>query len=361
MIKAQNDNDFVEQFFSKIQSLYSTHQNEISNTFAKCFIENTDIELSKQALLMVIQNNQKFKQIDFDAFDDNYLQDDPSMKDHFDENIFLKNKILYEFQLQYASLLSEKDKNDAQINADEKNILQNIFIDIYQNNQEISEDALSNLTESINNLVNYLAKDENIIEFFKTNACNIDAIQALCNKLYQHLNDNNLDFVYYAKLKDKNALKIIDANGISLFLTDKNIKDIVDIVSQSKKLENNNDEDSNNFLLLKENKEKSSNNEEEKNNQQTCTDVEYCQNIIETFVKNGAELTDLDVGKFIRGNKVNNLLQHKSAFFWLNEQERRNNALLDFINNDADESLDTLNNRLRNIRGGKCSWCCGDW
>ena len=97
------------------------------------------------------------------------------------------------------------------------------------------------------------------------------------------------------------------------------------------------------------------------NNQQEYTDEEYCQNIINTFVKNGTGLKELDVAKFRRSNKDKHLLQHKSAFFWLNEQERRNNALLDFINNDADESLDTLNNRLRNIRGGKCSWCCGDW
>ena len=581
MIVSNDDNDFVERFFSKIQSLHNTHENERINTFTKCFIEKKDIELSKQALLNVIKEKQEFKQIDFDAFDDNYLWKNPLMKNHFDKNTSLKNDLVSEFEGQYAILISKQENNYDKLNADNKDILQQTFIGIYIKDENIDSAVKSNLTTSIENLVNYLADKKDVVEFFKKNQYDFDKIQALCNKIVDFCNEKFMDFLYFAKLTEENSKKSLEQKDIGALLLEENIKQMIGEISQDLKLKRNNDKnsndfyllsnnkniqndeqeeqqqnnkDSNDFLFLEENKEKNnskkensekkdikldsssikesknensenkkeeeqenikidennekdiekgnniekeeeivindseinlknednedtnSKNEEEKNNQENKEaskkphklgnknetnerpnsannqrkgsdnknkqnhransannqhkgsdnknkqnkrpksannnkkpniydilqqhhnvenvggnaderqnnnniehinhneninnqqdnedDREYYTNIIRNFVNNATPLPEgtnlIQFRAFY--NRNTDILQHKSAFFWLNEQERRNNVLLDFIiNNNANQSLETLNNRLRHISGGKCSWCCGDW
>ena len=64
---------------------------------------------------------------------------------------------------------------------------------------------------------------------------------------------------------------------------------------------------------------------------------------------------EMELKQYIRNN-----YHHKGAYFIYNEEERKNNALVEYGNGNI-TNLNTLNNIIRNIHGKKCSWCCGNY
>ena len=378
-----NNEKFHEQFYNFINNVIS-----VLKTCVDSYDKIISINIPHRNIEPIIENEES-------EIEENSIEESENSKSENEEENKESNE---ESEI-------EESKNEDSKNSKEKEVIKEAYRQEENSNKE-SKNEYIKIDESIENSEKDIEKDNNIEkekenEEKRESEENIESINKELTKPDQQIDKTNINNKQKQKLiniikqnKNRNIERNIQSdirsvNHQHLGLDNKNKPDnrpksaviknktinidnidgimqqynnvgnVVNVVGTVVNVEVNENEQRNNNI------EHINQNENINNQQENENDETYCNNIINNVTNKGSLDEGTDLQRFINCyRRNNNILTHKSAIFWLNAEERRNNALLDFINNDAKdnnlENLKTLNDRLRNIRGGKCSWCGGD-